>query len=82
MKHLRVELSTELKLPPFDREAHTGSATERLWSAQCAPAPAGSWAPMRWSDSRRGEATGFSSEHDAVIELAMLPFTYPALGPG
>ena len=46
--------------------------------------------PARLSDAgsaelRRGlyvdcETTGFSSEHDAVIELAMLPFTYTLEG--
>ena len=46
--------------------------------------------PARGSDPgatelRRGlyvdyETTGFSSEHDAVVELAMLPFTYTLAG--
>ena len=46
--------------------------------------------PARRSDPgatelRRGlyvdcETTGFSSEHDAVVELAMLPFTYTLAG--
>ena len=71
--------------------APRGESPWLIRAPRARPAPCMRWrSPARLSDPgagepRRGlyvdcETTGFSPEHDAVIELALLPFTYTLAG--